>query len=163
MGEKNILLAKSAGFCFGVQRAIDTVYGQLEQHGAQKSRLPIYTFGPIIHNEEVVKDLEERVMRMRCCASCGPSKPALPDFIGGAYASSVAMAAGGGGCDAAAAGEVRGGGVRGIYMGGRRWLGEGGAGSGSSSGGVPRPDSAAAAGRSPAGKGGGGLGLAWPG
>ncbi len=60
MGEKNILLAKSAGFCFGVQRAIDTVYGQLEQHGTQKSRLPIYTFGPIIHNEEVVKDLEER-------------------------------------------------------------------------------------------------------
>lgn len=47
-----VILAKTAGFCFGVQRAVDTVYEQI-----QKERRPIYTYGPIIHNEEVVRDL----------------------------------------------------------------------------------------------------------
>ena len=47
-----VLLAKSAGFCFGVKRAMEKVYEQVE---AGKK---IYTYGPIIHNEEVVKDLE---------------------------------------------------------------------------------------------------------
>ncbi len=50
-----VTLAKTAGFCFGVRRAVDTVYTQIE-----KSDRPIYTFGPIIHNEEVVKDLEQK-------------------------------------------------------------------------------------------------------
>ena len=50
-----ILRAKTAGFCFGVRRAVDTVYQQVE-----KSREPVYTFGPIIHNEQVVADLEAR-------------------------------------------------------------------------------------------------------
>ena len=49
-----VILAKSAGFCFGVKRAVERVY---EQTGSDKK---IYTFGPIIHNEEVVKDLEEK-------------------------------------------------------------------------------------------------------
>lgn len=49
-----VILAKSAGFCFGVKRAVDKVY---EQIGTDKK---IYTFGPIIHNETVVKDLEEK-------------------------------------------------------------------------------------------------------
>ena len=53
-----ITLAKSAGFCFGVKRAVDTVFEQLEMSAAE--RQPIYTFGPIIHNEEVVQDLEEK-------------------------------------------------------------------------------------------------------
>ena len=53
-----ITLARSAGFCFGVKRAVDTVYEQLEMSAAE--RQPIYTFGPIIHNEEVVRDLEEK-------------------------------------------------------------------------------------------------------
>ncbi len=47
-----VTLAKSAGFCFGVKRAVDTVYEEIKKGGA------IYTFGPIIHNEEVVSDLE---------------------------------------------------------------------------------------------------------
>ena len=46
-----VLLAKSAGFCFGVKRAVEKVYEQIQKE--QK----IYTYGPIIHNEEVVKDL----------------------------------------------------------------------------------------------------------
>ena len=50
----NVILAKSAGFCFGVKRAVDTVYAEIESGKA------IYTFGPIIHNEEVVSDLEEK-------------------------------------------------------------------------------------------------------
>ena len=51
--------AKSAGFCFGVQRAVDTVYEQ-----AAKGKTHIYTYGPIIHNEVVVRDLEEKGVRV---------------------------------------------------------------------------------------------------
>ena len=43
-----VLLAKTAGFCFGVKRAVDTVYQQVEENKDCK----IYTFGPIIHNDE---------------------------------------------------------------------------------------------------------------
>ena len=50
-----VILAESAGFCFGVRRAVDTVYEQVEQKNGK-----IYTYGPIIHNEEVVADLERR-------------------------------------------------------------------------------------------------------
>ena len=49
-----VKLAKTAGFCFGVKRAVDTVYKE-----AEKSKETIYTFGPIIHNEQVVEDLEK--------------------------------------------------------------------------------------------------------
>lgn len=47
-----VIRAKSAGFCFGVKRAVDTVYEQVEKQMGKQ----IYTYGPIIHNEEVVKD-----------------------------------------------------------------------------------------------------------
>ena len=50
-----VILAKSAGFCFGVRRAVETVYEQTELESGK-----IYTYGPIIHNEEVVKDLEKK-------------------------------------------------------------------------------------------------------
>ena len=50
-----VILAESAGFCFGVKRAVDTVYEQAEQKKGK-----IYTYGPIIHNEEVVNDLEKK-------------------------------------------------------------------------------------------------------
>ncbi len=49
-----VRLATHAGFCFGVKRAVETVYEQIE------TGKTIYTYGPIIHNEEVVKDLEKR-------------------------------------------------------------------------------------------------------
>ncbi len=49
-----VILAKSAGFCFGVKRAVERVYEQTD------SGKKIYTYGPIIHNEEVVKDLEQK-------------------------------------------------------------------------------------------------------
>ncbi len=50
----NIKLAKSAGFCFGVKRAVETVYKEINKGDT------VYTFGPIIHNEEVVKDFEKK-------------------------------------------------------------------------------------------------------
>lgn len=50
-----VILAKKAGFCFGVQKAIDMVYDE-----ANSSNNNIYTYGPIIHNEEVVSDLESK-------------------------------------------------------------------------------------------------------
>ncbi len=55
-----VVLAKTSGFCFGVKRAVDMVYEQLEQ----KKGEDIYTYGPIIHNEEVVRDLEERGVKV---------------------------------------------------------------------------------------------------
>ena len=55
----NVILAKSAGFCFGVKRAVDMVYKE-----ADRGDTPIYTYGPIIHNEEVVSDLEAKGVRV---------------------------------------------------------------------------------------------------
>ena len=52
-----VIKAKTAGFCFGVKRAVDTVYEQVRQNSGGKK---IYTYGPIIHNGEVVRDLEEK-------------------------------------------------------------------------------------------------------
>jgi len=51
-----VIKAKSAGFCFGVKKAMETVYQQIEMNGNKK----IYTFGPLIHNEEVVKELKSK-------------------------------------------------------------------------------------------------------
>ncbi len=59
-----VKLAKSAGFCFGVKRAVETVYEQIEKQRASDKKLPIFTYGPIIHNEQVVKDLEEKGVRV---------------------------------------------------------------------------------------------------
>ena len=54
-----VRLAKTAGFCFGVRRAVDTVYEQVEQ-----AEGPIYTYGPIVHNEIVVQELEEKGVKV---------------------------------------------------------------------------------------------------
>ncbi len=53
-------LAKNAGFCFGVKRAMEAVTEQLNQNHCQ----PIYTFGPLIHNGEVVRELENKGVRV---------------------------------------------------------------------------------------------------
>ena len=52
---KNVTVARSAGFCFGVKRAVNMVYNE-----ADSANVPVYTYGPIIHNEEVVRDLEDK-------------------------------------------------------------------------------------------------------
>ncbi len=54
-----VIVAKTAGFCFGVERAVNQVYDQIK-----KGDGPIYTLGPIIHNEEVVRDLEEKGVKV---------------------------------------------------------------------------------------------------
>ena len=53
-----VKLAECAGFCFGVKRAVDQVYEQIE------TGKTIYTYGPIVHNEEVVKDLEAKGVKV---------------------------------------------------------------------------------------------------
>lgn len=52
MGE--VILAKNAGFCFGVQRAVEEAIRIQKEENAR-----IYTLGPLIHNNDVVKFLEE--------------------------------------------------------------------------------------------------------
>ncbi len=52
-----ILAAKSMGFCFGVKRAVETVYGQI-------GKGDIYTYGAIVNNEEVVEELREKGVRV---------------------------------------------------------------------------------------------------
>ena len=54
---KNVILAKTAGFCFGVRRAVDMAYGIA-------GRDKVYTYGPIIHNETVVEDLEVKGIKV---------------------------------------------------------------------------------------------------
>ncbi len=51
-----ITLAKYAGFCFGVKRAVDTVYDILKKNDGSH----IYTLGKLIHNPSVVSELEEK-------------------------------------------------------------------------------------------------------
>ena len=50
-----ITKAKTAGFCFGVQRAVDLTYN-LAQSGKK-----VATLGELIHNKQLVADLEKRV------------------------------------------------------------------------------------------------------
>ena len=53
-----ITIAKSAGFCFGVKRAID-----LAQEIASKNK-NVYTFGPLIHNPQEVQRLEKENIKV---------------------------------------------------------------------------------------------------
>ena len=55
-----VIRAKTAGFCFGVKRAVETVYEEVQKQG----NIQIYTYGPIIHNDEVVKDLAAKGVRV---------------------------------------------------------------------------------------------------
>lgn len=51
---RKVTLAKTAGFCFGVSRAVDMVYNEIRK-GKR-----VATLGPIIHNESVVSDLARK-------------------------------------------------------------------------------------------------------
>ena len=48
-----IIIAKTAGFCFGVKRAVDLACKESYKEN-------VFTYGPIIHNSQVVADLEKR-------------------------------------------------------------------------------------------------------
>ena len=53
-----VTVAKSAGFCFGVDRAVKMVYNELE------SNTKVATLGPIIHNQDVVNDMNAKGARV---------------------------------------------------------------------------------------------------
>ncbi len=53
---KKVITAQTAGFCFGVERAVAQVYRKVEEKAADAG---LYTYGPIIHNEIVVGDFEK--------------------------------------------------------------------------------------------------------
>ncbi len=55
MTSMKVIKATTAGVCFGVTRAVDTLYEQVDACSSL-----IYTYGPIIHNEEVVRDMESK-------------------------------------------------------------------------------------------------------
>ena len=54
-----VITAGTAGFCFGVERAVSLVWDLLKS-----GRKPLYTYGPIIHNETVVGELEQAGVRI---------------------------------------------------------------------------------------------------
>ena len=51
-----IRLARTAGFCMGVKRAVDLVLDIAQHKGDEK----IYTYGPLIHNPQTVDLLKQR-------------------------------------------------------------------------------------------------------
>ncbi len=55
-----VITAEEAGFCFGVQRAIDMVL----EAAAESKDLNVYTLGPLIHNPQVVKKLEAKNVKV---------------------------------------------------------------------------------------------------
>lgn len=55
-----LIIAKSAGFCFGVKRAMD-----MALDAAQKYPPPLYTLGPLIHNPQAVEYLEQFGIRVK--------------------------------------------------------------------------------------------------
>ena len=69
----SITLAKSAGFCFGVSRAVETV-----EKVAQEGKL-VATLGPIIHNRHVVQRFEQ--MGVRVIASPEEAQPGTTVII----------------------------------------------------------------------------------
>ena len=54
-----VCTAKTAGFCFGVKRAVDTVMRESSKEG-----MTVCTYGPIIHNDQVVSELARRGVRV---------------------------------------------------------------------------------------------------
>ena len=61
---KTVKVAKSAGFCFGVDRAVKLAYETVNQKGR------VFTLGPIIHNPDVVKDLDAKGVKVIDDLSC---------------------------------------------------------------------------------------------
>ncbi|MBM7614098.1 4-hydroxy-3-methylbut-2-enyl diphosphate reductase [Alkaliphilus hydrothermalis] len=51
-----VILAENSGFCFGVKKAIDTAFNEVEAKNEHK----LYTLGPLIHNPQVVEELKQK-------------------------------------------------------------------------------------------------------
>ena len=52
----NIIVAKHAGFCFGVKRAIE-----IAKDTASKGE--VFVYGQLVHNERVIEDLQKKGIR----------------------------------------------------------------------------------------------------
>lgn len=70
-GDLEITVAKRAGFCFGVKRAVDLAF-----QTAKKGR-HVYTLGPIIHNPQVIDQLQ----RQGVCPVDSPDDPRIGTII----------------------------------------------------------------------------------
>lgn len=57
--EPEIKLAIPAGFCFGVRRALEIAHETLEKARRESSSHSVYTFGPLVHNPGVIRELRE--------------------------------------------------------------------------------------------------------
>jgi 4-hydroxy-3-methylbut-2-enyl diphosphate reductase len=66
-----IKLAKSAGFCFGVKRALDIAFR------AAKSGRKVYMLGDIVHNEDVVREIEKSGIKKIGRLACGKNRTLL--------------------------------------------------------------------------------------
>ena len=66
-----ITVAKTAGFCFGVNRAVQMVHSLVEQGKS------VWTLGPIIHNPQTLKELEEKGVRVAANPKDVPSGDTL--------------------------------------------------------------------------------------
>ncbi len=55
-----VIVAKTAGFCFGVKRAVDLAYSEADAKAHSDHDERVFTYGPIIHNEEVTRELAEK-------------------------------------------------------------------------------------------------------
>ena len=53
-----IIRAKTVGFCFGVKKAVDKAF-EMADPGRK-----VYTYGPVIHNAEVIKSLSEKGVKL---------------------------------------------------------------------------------------------------
>ena len=71
-----IKIASNAGFCFGVQRAVDIAFKLGSQYPGQ-----VFTLGPIIHNSNVVEQLEKKSVHMVNSLDNVKSGIFKPDFI----------------------------------------------------------------------------------
>lgn len=55
----NVSVAKHSGFCFGVKRSVG-----LAQKALKEAKKPLYSLGPIIHNAEVIRQLESKGLKV---------------------------------------------------------------------------------------------------
>lgn len=59
-----IRIAKSAGFCFGVDQAVNKIEKLIAENEANEHKTQLYTYGPIIHNPHVVQRLQEQNVKV---------------------------------------------------------------------------------------------------
>jgi len=59
-----IIVAKSAGFCFGVDQAVNKIEKLIHENESTAQYKQLYTYGPIIHNPHVVDNLKKRQVKV---------------------------------------------------------------------------------------------------